>query len=169
MFYLKADGHLYCGMTQFLRIGYKYPLSGGLPEYGVDLESLVDYPRAILGFVSQKESWRSRVSFSDCLKVTEHQEMEPIQMILASPKPSWYPGYVVPDGNRAVHYNQEGRVMANAGDEAAKAGFRLRGFKQYWLKEPVATSVASDKKKWEPPSGPCLLARSLQGRSGIMT
>lgn len=147
VFYLKTDGHLYCGMTQFLRIGYKYPLSGGLPEYGVDLESLVDYPRAILGFVSQKESWRSRVSFSDCLKVTEHQEMEPIQMILASPKPSWYPGYVVPDGNRAVHYNQEGRVMANAGDEAAKAGFRLRGFKQYWLKEPVATSVASDKKK----------------------
>ena len=147
VFYLKADGHLYCGMTQFLRIGYKYPLSGGLPEYRVDLESLVDYPRAIFGFVSQKESWRSRVSFSDCLKVTEHQEMEPIQMILASPKPSWYPGYVVPDGNRAVHYNQEGRVMANAGDEAAKAGFRLRGFKQYWLKEPVATSVASDKKK----------------------
>ena len=144
VFYLKTDGHLYCGMTQFLRIGYLYPLSGGLPEYGVDLESLVDYPRAILGFVSQKESWRSRVSFSDCLKVTEHQEMEPIQMILASPKPSWYPGYVVPDGNRAVHYNQEGRVMANAGDEAAKAGFRLRGFKQYWLKEPVATSVASD-------------------------
>lgn len=147
VFYLKTDGHLYCGMTQFLRIGYKYPLSGGLPEYRVDLESLVDYPRAILGFVSQKESWRSRVSFSDCLKVTEHQEMEPIQMILASPKPSWYPGYVVPDGNRAVHYNQEGRVMANAGDEAAKAGFRLRGFKQYWLKEPVATSVVSDKKK----------------------
>lgn len=147
VFYLKTDGHLYCGMTQFLRIGYKYPLSGGLPEYGVDLESLVDYPRAILGFVSQNESWRSRVSFSDCLEATGRQEMEPIQMILASPKPSWYPGYVVPDGNRAVHYNQEGRVMANAGDEAAKAGFRLRGFKQYWLKEPVATSVASDKKK----------------------
>lgn len=147
VFYLKTDGHLYCGMTQFLRIGYKYPLSGGLPEYGADLESLVDYPRAILGFVSQKESRRSRVSFSDCLKVTEHREMEPVRMILASPKPSWYPGYVVPEGNRAVHYNQEGKVMAHAGDEAAKAGFRLRGFKQYWLKEPVATSVASDKKK----------------------
>ncbi len=147
VFYLKTDGHLYCGMTQFLRIGYKYPLSGGLPDYGVNVEDIVDYPQAILGFVSQKESWRSRVSFSDCLKVTEHREMEPIQMILASPKPSWYPGYVVPEGNRAVHYNQEGKIMAHAGDEAAKAGFRLRGFKQYWLKKPVATSVASDKKK----------------------
>lgn len=147
VFYLKTDGHLYCGMTQFLRIGYKYPLSGGLPDYEVNVEDIVDYPRAILGFVSQKESWRSRVSFSDCLEATGRQEMEPIQMILAQPKPSWYPGYVVPDGNRAVHYNQEGKIMAHAGDEAAKAGFRLRGFKQYWLKEPVATSVASDKKK----------------------
>lgn len=147
VFYLKTDGHLYCGMTQFLRIGYKYPLSGGLPDYGVKVEDIVDYPRAILGFASQKESWRSRVSFSDCLEATGRQEMGPIQMILASPKPSWYPGYVVPEGKRAVHYNQEGRVMAHAGDETAKAGFRLRGFKQYWLKEPVATSVASDKKK----------------------
>ena len=147
VFYLQTDGHLYCGMTQFLRIGYKYPLSGGLPDYGVQVDDLVDYPRAIFGFVSQKESWRSRVSFSDCLEVTGHQEMEPIRMILASPKPSWYPGYVVPDGNRAVHYNQEGKVMAQAGDESAKAGFRLRGFKQYWLKEPVATTVDSGKEK----------------------
>lgn len=149
VFYLKTDGHLYCGMTQFLRIGYRFPLSGGLPDYGMNVEDIVDYPRAILGFAGRdgRESWRSRVSFSDCLQVTEHREMEPIQMILAPPKPSWYPGYVVPDGNRAVHYNQEGQVMAHAGDETAKPGFRLRGFKQYWLKEPVETSVDPGKEK----------------------
>lgn len=149
VFYLKTDGHLYCGMTQFLRIGYRFPLSGGLPDYGVNVEDIVDYPRAILGFAGRdgRESRRSRVSFSDCLKVKEEAEMEPVKMILAQPKPSWYPGYVVPDGNRAVHYNQEGRAMAHAGDETAKPGFRLRGFKQYWLKEPVETSVDPGKEK----------------------
>ena len=42
-------------------------------------------------------------------------------MILGEPKPSYYPGYVV--GGK--HYNHE--------------DFRLRGYKQYWLKEVEAT------------------------------
>lgn len=37
--------------------------------------------------------------------------------------------------------------MAHAGDETAKPGFRLRGFKQYWLKEPVETGVDPGKEK----------------------
>lgn len=147
VFYLRTGGHLYCGMCQFLRIGYQYSLSGGLPEYDVDLEQFVDYPRAILGFASEEKSYRSHVSFSDCCQVGNEKEGAPVAMILSAPKPSWYAGYVEPEGDKAIHYNVSKAEKENAADEDPKPGFRLRGFKQYWLKDPVPTDVAPGKAK----------------------
>ena len=94
----------------------------------------MDYPRAILGYAGKESSLRSRVSFSDCKVCGSAQEMPPISMILASPKPSYYAGYIkASKEGKAVHYNNE--------------GFELRGFKQYWLKAPVETSVEPGKEK----------------------
>lgn len=132
VFYIRFEGHTYCGMSLFLRIGYRYPISKGLPQ-GWD-ETAMDYPRAILGYAGKENSQRSRVSFSDCMVCGNTEEMMPVQIILAGPKPSYYAGYIkASKEGKAVHYNNE--------------GFELRGFKQYWLKEPVKTSVAQDKEK----------------------
>lgn len=122
VFYVQYEGHVYFGMSRFLRIGYRYPLSCGLPESHKAGMDKLDFPRAILGYVSKNSgSYRSRVSFGDFAADGETYEMPPISMILGEPKPSYYPGYVV--GGK--HYNHE--------------DFRLRGYKQYWLKEVEAT------------------------------
>lgn len=122
VFYVQYEGHVYFGMSRFLRIGYRYPLSCGLPESHKAGMDKLDFPRAILGYVSKNSgSYRSRVSFGDFAADGEAYEMPPISMILGEPKPSYYPGYVV--GGK--HYNHE--------------DFRLRGYKQYWLKEVEAT------------------------------
>lgn len=122
VFYVQYEGHVYFGMSRFLCIGYRYPLSCGLPESHKAGMDKLDFPRAILGYVSKNSgSYRSRVSFGDFAADGEAYEMPPISMILGEPKPSYYPGYVV--GGK--HYNHE--------------DFRLRGYKQYWLKEVEAT------------------------------
>ncbi len=122
VFYVQYEGHVYFGMSRFLRIGYRYPLSCGLPESHKAGMDKLDFPRTILGYVSKNSgSYRSRVSFGDFAADGEAYEMPPISMILGEPKPSYYPGYVV--GGK--HYNHE--------------DFRLRGYKQYWLKEVEAT------------------------------
>lgn len=122
VFYVQYEGHVYFGMSRFLRIGYRYPLSYGLPESHKAGMDKLDFPRTILGYVSKNSgSYRSRVSFGDFAADGEAYEMPPISMILGEPKPSYYPGYVV--GGK--HYNHE--------------DFRLRGYKQYWLKEVEAT------------------------------
>ena len=136
VFYLSYEEHLYCGMSLFLRIGYRFPLSHGLPARQEAQSARIDYPHGILGFADPAQAYRSRVSFSDCPADAGAREMAPISMILGEPKPSYYPGYVVPKGEEvlvAKHYNEK--------------DFQLRGYKQYWLKNPVSTSVPENKKR----------------------
>ena len=122
VFYAQYEGHTYFGMSRFLRIGYRYPLSHGLPESHRKETMKIDFPRAILGYVTNDaDSYKSRVSFGDFEVEGNSVEMAPVDMILGEPKPSYYPGYVV--GGK--HYNDE--------------NFELRGYKQYWLKEVEPT------------------------------
>ncbi len=114
-------------MTLFLRIGYRYPLSHGLPDrQKVEAEAKdgrLDYPHAILGYAKDKKAYRSRVSFGDLNVIGEPREGKPVPMILGEPKPSFYPGYAYgkKNDNDIHHYNEE--------------DFQLRGYKLYWLKE----------------------------------
>lgn len=122
VFYLRHEGHTYWGMSLFLRIGYVHPISDGLPQRHRELQSLsempIDYPHAILGFAEDDgRAYRSRVSFSDFGAEGNPQEMPELRTVLGGPKPSYYPGYLA-DGK---NYNDE--------------DFRIRGYKQYWLKE----------------------------------
>lgn len=134
VFYVQHNGHIYFGMSLFLRIGYQNSLSQGLPKQ--HWESVqngrlpLDYPRAILGYAFEKNAYRSRVSFGDFPALGTPVEEKQMDMILGQPKPSYYPGYVQ-DGK---HYNED--------------DFKLRGYKQYWMKEagapkPEKVKVAS--------------------------
>ena len=151
VFYLSYEGHIYCGMSLFLRIGYRFPLSHGLPTRREEQYTKIDYPHSILGFASPEHAYRSRVSFDDFPADVGAKEMEPIPMILGEPKPSYYAGYVVPKENVSVakHYNEE--------------DFKLRGYKQYWLKAPVATSVPEDKKRVGTELRPLPVGTKFQG------
>lgn len=72
-------------------------------------------PRDI-GLCGPEGAYRSRVSFGDLPALGQVKPEPPLGAVLAGPKPSYYPGYVAEGKN----YAQE--------------GFRLRGYKQFWLK-----------------------------------
>lgn len=113
-------GTTYFGMSLFLRIGYGSACPRACPSgiRDAQAEPGVDYPHGILGFAGPEGAYRSRVSFGDLPALGQVKPEPPLGAVLAGPKPSYYPGYVAEGKN----YAQE--------------GFRLRGYKQYWLKEP---------------------------------
>ncbi|MCC8064913.1 MAG: TIGR03986 family CRISPR-associated RAMP protein [Clostridiales bacterium] len=129
VFYLEDGEHVYWGMTRFLRIGHRYPLSYGLPKgqkkaaEAAEKDGRLDYPRAILGYAEDKKAYRSRVSFGDLeFDTGTAEEGEPVPMVLGEPKPSFYPGYAY------------GKNNTNAVRHYSDGDFQLRGYKLYWLK-----------------------------------
>ena len=134
VFYCVQDGHVYLGMTRFLRIGYKHSLSEGMPKKHGELDPMtLDYPSAIFGYArkagEKQQAYRSRVSVGDFVLQGNAVQMQAIPTVLGEPKPSYYPGYVV-DGK---DYNQD--------------DFRLRGYKQYWMKQAQAKQPANQNEK----------------------
>lgn len=133
VFYIRWNGHLYFGMSQFLRIGYPHTLSEGLPKHHKEIlaktEFPLDYPNAILGFAWKNDAYRSRVSFGDFTAEPSVAESTPVSMILNNPKPSFYPGYV------------------RDGKDYTEDGFELRGYKHYWFKNVIDTQIAEGKER----------------------
>jgi CRISPR-associated protein (TIGR03986 family) len=138
VFYLNDGKRIdYFGRSPFFRVGYKYSLGQGVPQKHKKAanELTLDYPYSILGFswnhpTDKKEdfSYKSRVSFGDCVSNTA-PEKEKIPMILGEPKPSSFADYSV----EGKDYNQE--------------DFRIRGIKQYWLKEEQHPTIEKNKEK----------------------
>lgn len=131
VFYVQHEGHLYFGMSRFLRIGHKFAFSQGLPDEhrrtNNMTEVVLDYPHAVFGFATADgASYRSRVSFGECAIVGDTEPLAEQKRMLMGPKPSYYPGYVV----EGKHYS-EGQ-------------FLLRGYKQYWMKDAI--NVAREVK-----------------------
>ena len=129
-FFIEYKGGQYFGFTPRLRLFYDKKVKQGLPEeHG---ERGVDYSRAIFGYSNDRESYKSKVSFSDAVAINETAELPEVELILAEPKPTSYLDYLKQEDERAVTYNSP--------------KIELRGMKQYWLrKETVKQEV--DKKK----------------------
>jgi len=133
VFYVHREGYTYFGMTRYLRIGYRYPLSHGLPQRHRDLfeqnPNLLDYPSAMMGYArGNKKAYRSRVSFGDFAAPVGVRPMGKVTNAAGEPKASFFPGYVK-DGK---HYSEE--------------DFELRGYKQYWLKPAKASPPPNANK-----------------------
>lgn len=135
VFYVHYEGHVYFGMSLFLRVGHKHALSEGLPKRHSDLiaeeSAPLDYPRAMLGYAEQNRSYKSRVSFGDFEAVDSPRNLNTYRTVLGQPKPSYYPGYVV------------------GGNSYSDDDFQLRGYKQYWLKDVGAMTEGKDSVKSE--------------------
>jgi CRISPR-associated protein (TIGR03986 family) len=125
------------GRSAYLRVQFDKALGDGVPPAHIPNknEVFLDYPYSILGFSwkhptdkKQDFSYKSRVSFGDCVSNTA-LEKEKIPMILGEPKPTSFADYSV----KGKDYNQE--------------GFRIRGIKQYWLKEEQHPTIEKNKEK----------------------
>ena len=127
VFFVRYDKHTYFGRSMFLRIGYKHGLSEGLPQSHRKINpKALDYPSAILGFARGRDTYRSRVSFGDFELMGRPRELPAVNIVLGEPKPSYYPSYVV----EGKTYNED--------------DFRLRGYKQYWLKDVKIPKTVKD-------------------------
>lgn len=144
VFYVRYDEHIFFGMTKTLRVRYKKSLAEGLPSYQrtqyrkmrQNNELPLDYPHAILGFThdfkdaygkKSNTSYRSRVSFGDFEMQSKPEKRGTFKTVLGEPKPSYFPSYTV----NGQHYSED---------------FRLRGFKQYWLKKANAPEPSNDNE-----------------------
>ena len=131
VFYINFNNELHFGFTPYLRVSYgKSVLDGIKPGYK-DVQG-ISYADGIFGFsnreakgIEKKISYKSRVSFEDAVAIgkAEVDEDSSIEMILAEPKPTSYNLYLVQENEK--------QLSIYDGD------FRLRGIKQYWLKEYI--------------------------------
>lgn len=133
VFYIEdpSTKRVYFGFTPRLRLFYKHSVKEGLSQ--MQREARVDYAKSLFGFSNKEDSYKTRLSFTDALAVSVRNGSDQ-KYILGEPSLSSYNDYLAtdPDGN-AVTYNMD--------------GFRLRGVKQYWLRDNVATSVLGENDK----------------------
>lgn len=157
VFYIRHEGHLFFGMSLFLRIGFKFSVADGLSRKqreAADGEAL-DYTDILLGFARKENAYASRVSVGDFHALGKPVECAKVSMTLGNPKPSYYPGYLK-DGK---NYN-DGRAGTKSGE--TEADFQLRGHKQYWLKA-VETPPAVKNENMNNPFRPLAPGTRFQG------
>lgn len=132
VFYIEKGG-LYFGFTPRLRLFNDFSIKHGMNAE--QKQPVFDYAKSIFGYSNKKESYKSRVSFSDAVLTREGtQKREKAGVILAEPKPSSFADYLVQDGETIVNtYNSD--------------KFELRGVKQYWLHDSIVSPEKSDKEK----------------------
>ncbi len=119
VFYLMKNGKPYFGMSPYLRLYYDFSLGHGLPEQHKALQgqTVLDYPNAIMGYAEGKTAYRSRVSFGDLQVITAAKTQDSVLVIPGEPKPTFFEAY----STEGKSYNEK--------------DFRLRGIKQYWMKD----------------------------------
>jgi CRISPR-associated protein (TIGR03986 family) len=118
VFYIQLGGEkLYFGFTPRLRIFYDKSIYDGINAE--QKNTVTDYCNSIFGYSYDNESYKTRVSFSDAIKLSGNETSKVEKRVLGSPKPTSYLDYLTSEENKAVSYNDD---------------FELRGVKQYWLK-----------------------------------
>lgn len=131
VFYLEGDVVSFSPSSYYLRIACEHKLSWGLPQShrARDGEKLfLDYPYAVLGFVRGNTALRSRVSFGDLKLEGPPDYDQEISAVLGEPSLSFFGAYV----QKGLDYCQ---------DE-----FQFRGYKQYWLHDPVAQEAGENAR-----------------------
>lgn len=134
VFYIRHEGNIYFGMTQFLRIAHKHSITHGTPESHKSME--VTFVEGILGYANEEASMCSRVFFGDA-KVVKAVPHRMVQAVLCEPKPSFYAAYLKSENptrdKESKHYSDE--------------EFDIRGNKRYWMKEFKEQDLESAKSK----------------------
>ncbi|MDO4340916.1 MAG: TIGR03986 family CRISPR-associated RAMP protein [Eubacteriales bacterium] len=121
VFYIELEGRLYFGYTPRLRLFYDHTIKEGYKQENADGFDMV---KSMFGCTGDKESFKSKVSFSDAVLQTGNPKKEEgAKVVLGEPKPSSYRDYLEQSkGKDIVTYNHD---------------FTLRGVKQYWLRDAI--------------------------------
>jgi CRISPR-associated protein (TIGR03986 family) len=125
VFYIYDNqGNLCFGFTPYLRVFYNHSIKEGMPEAhkkNDENDLILDFTNSILGFTSDKYSFKSRVAFENLiLESDEKINRKEYSGVLGSPKASSYREYIKQKPESETTYNTD--------------GFEIRGIKQYWLR-----------------------------------
>lgn len=120
----------YFGYTPRLRVFYDYSVKDGYRQAGS--EDAFDYTKSMFGTTEGDIAYKSKLSFTD-VDVKEYEKNKSAKIILAEPKTSSYLDYIEQDGENTTTYNTE--------------GFKLRGIKQYWLRDHILDGETNTKNK----------------------
>lgn len=113
------------GFTPNIRISYDKSVHDLIPEaHKINNKMIIDYKKAMFGFISEKYAYKSRLSFEDAEIISDERKSAEVGIPAAGPKPSSYYDYL--DG---VDYN------GNLLDKERKESGNIRGIKQYWLRD----------------------------------
>lgn len=132
VFYIRYNGRLYFGFTPYLRLFYKHSTKEGVPKGLISTNDHVifDFARTMLGYSDDygKVKWKSRVFFENAVIKGDNSKAEQRGAVLGEPKPSSYLDYV------------------RQKDSYEDDGFRLRGYKQYWLRDDLPNDDDGNQK-----------------------
>lgn len=106
---------LHLGLTFMYKLPYKNRIHQMLPisEYSKDKRDLAE---TLFGYTST-ESLKGRISFGHAKGIENCTEIEKLELVLSSPKASFYPYYLVQKSSQQVTYDENTAT--------------LRGFKRY--------------------------------------
>lgn len=131
IFYYDLDV-LHFGFTPYIRMFYTKSIKDGIK---LKKKEGLSYSEALFGFInrgSEKDSYKSRVSFEDAKSENGEVDRECIMdMILAGPKPTSYNLYLKQD-----------RESSKKEIKVYEDDFEIRGVKQYWLKKYIEDPVS---------------------------
>jgi CRISPR-associated protein (TIGR03986 family) len=132
VFYIQLGGKFYFGFTPRLRLFYDHTIKEGIPS--AHRTGKLDYAKSMFGFSTPDGSYKSKLSFSDAVVIGEAQQIGTQSRVLAEPKPGSCLDYVRQSQKDDITtYNQD--------------GFRLRGMKQYWLRDELVPEEKFENQK----------------------
>lgn len=121
VFYVHENNQTFFGYTQYLRVFYNHKIGYGLPEEHKAEDRIYDYAHRMYGFTGDK-NYKGRIYIEDA-RLKGKAEFRKVTTILGGPKPTSYLDYLLQEKEGGVSYNDD---------------FKIRGYKQYWFKEPEA-------------------------------
>ena len=141
VFYIEHADQLYIGFTPRLRLLTERTIHEGIPKKRD--EDCIDLAQSMFGYIEAdgKHSYKSKVSFTNALLQNGKEAEADVSIIPGEPKPSFYPSYLKGENEHAPKtYNSE--------------EIKLRGIKQYWIRDHVIPAEIGDNKNVTSDFGP---------------
>jgi len=147
-FYINHAGRFHFGFTPYMRLFYRNSVFNYIPETYKAVEG-ISYSEALFGFIGRLHGgknvhYKSRLSFEDAVIIGDAQEYSEngIGLVLAAPKPTCYHIYL------EQKKNIDKKELNTYEDESnEKNNFKIRGIKQYWLKDRIIVPKEEVKKE----------------------
>lgn len=131
-----------------MRLFYRNSVFDYIPETYKAVEG-ISYSEALFGFIGRFHGgknvhYKSRLSFEDAVIIGDAQEYSEngIGLVLAAPKPTCYHIYLEQKKNA-----DKKKLNTYEDDSNEENNFKIRGIKQYWLKDRIIVPKEEVKKE----------------------